>query len=235
MAFDFPSAPTNGQQFGNYYWDAATGAWRNLGSKDALAQRLTSLEAAPAGLVRVVPSSVAAVSSGTASVNSTGVVSFSGVGGIQLNSLFTSAFRNYRVLLNYELNNNTNISLRFANSGIANSNSSYFFAANWAHDSGNVGGLGSGSGGNQVSRIQISYGGFTGKTNNTAAIDVFDPTATSTMSRVNFHSSTWNTYLVNQTGTGMFNANQGFDGLQIFAETGGATFTGTLQVYGYRN
>ena len=57
MAFDFPSAPTNGQQFGNYYWDAATGAWRNLGSKDALAQRLTALENVSGRILQVASTS----------------------------------------------------------------------------------------------------------------------------------------------------------------------------------
>ena len=28
MAFDFPNSPTNGQVYGNYTWDAATGAWK---------------------------------------------------------------------------------------------------------------------------------------------------------------------------------------------------------------
>ena len=32
MALDFPSSPTNGQTYNNFYYDSATGAWRSLGS-----------------------------------------------------------------------------------------------------------------------------------------------------------------------------------------------------------
>jgi len=32
MALDFPSSPTNGQTYGNYYYDGTTGAWRSFSS-----------------------------------------------------------------------------------------------------------------------------------------------------------------------------------------------------------
>lgn len=32
MALDFPSSPTNGQVYGNYYYDATTSAWRSFSS-----------------------------------------------------------------------------------------------------------------------------------------------------------------------------------------------------------
>jgi len=44
MPLDFPSSPTNGQVYGNYYYDSSIGAWRNVGSKDGLSQRLTAVE-----------------------------------------------------------------------------------------------------------------------------------------------------------------------------------------------
>lgn len=45
MAMDFPVSPTNGQTYQQFYWDASTNAWRNLGSKNALSSAVTDLQA----------------------------------------------------------------------------------------------------------------------------------------------------------------------------------------------
>lgn len=44
MALDFPSSPTNGQVYDNYYYDSILGAWRSAGTKNGLSTRLTTLE-----------------------------------------------------------------------------------------------------------------------------------------------------------------------------------------------
>jgi hypothetical protein len=44
MALDFPSNPTNGQAFENYYYDSSITAWRSAGSKTGVNQRVTTLE-----------------------------------------------------------------------------------------------------------------------------------------------------------------------------------------------
>ena len=56
MALDFPTNPTNGQVFGNFYYDSSITAWRNLGSKNALSTEITNLETASP---RTVPSQAA--------------------------------------------------------------------------------------------------------------------------------------------------------------------------------
>ena len=101
MAFDFPTNPTNGQVYQNFYYDSSTAAWRNLGSKNALSSAVTSLQAFGANTVslkNVIPTSVA-VNSGSASYDSLGVVTFSGCATVRLNGVFTSKYKYYRILL----------------------------------------------------------------------------------------------------------------------------------------
>jgi hypothetical protein len=51
MALDFPSNPTNGQVYDNYYYDSSITAWRSSGSKNGLSQRVTELETYVGGQV----------------------------------------------------------------------------------------------------------------------------------------------------------------------------------------
>lgn len=102
MALDFPLSPVDQQVYGNFYYDAAIGSWRNVGSKNGLSSRLTAEETLNAGLnksglVPIVPASVA-VSSGSASVSSTGAVTFSGVNTLDILGVFSSTYRNYRLV-----------------------------------------------------------------------------------------------------------------------------------------
>lgn len=52
-----------------------------------------------AGLAKIVPSSVA-VGSGTGSADSLGTVTFTGVSSVSLNGVFTSTYKNYRIVIN---------------------------------------------------------------------------------------------------------------------------------------
>jgi hypothetical protein len=51
-----------------------------------------------AGLAKIVPSSVA-VGSGTGSSDTTGKVTFSGASTVSLNGVFTSSYRNYKIIV----------------------------------------------------------------------------------------------------------------------------------------
>lgn len=232
MAFEFPSNPTNGQQFGNYYWDAATGAWRNLGSKDALAQRLTALESVPAGLVRVVPTSVS-VDSGTATVNSTGVIQVSGAGNLIINNAFTSLFRNYRVVISQgRASAQSQLQLRYASSGVANATNNY-----WHH--GFFGASNSTSGvvaSQGVSNSLIcSYDASATNHIFGAKIDILNPTESQITTALIQSSSYVNATLgfVGYQHSSAFNSFNSFDGLVLRAGTG--TFSARVQVYGYRD
>jgi hypothetical protein len=71
-----------------YYVDADTSQWVEIRSEISTAQ---------VGLVPVVPTSVA-VSSGTASVSASGVITYNGVGTLDINGIFSSTYRNYRII-----------------------------------------------------------------------------------------------------------------------------------------
>lgn len=102
MPLDFPSNPTNGQTYDNYYWDASSNAWRSSGTKAGLQPRVTALELAGAttnksGLVPIVPPTINIVS-GTGSINSAGKVSFSNATSVELLNVFSSAYDTYRII-----------------------------------------------------------------------------------------------------------------------------------------
>lgn len=96
-----PSSPQDKQRWLNSangkeyirYTDSDSAQWietrKPLADDSNITGRLVSLEAAPAGLVRVVPTSVT-VGSGTASVSSTGVVTFTGASSVSLNGVFSA-------------------------------------------------------------------------------------------------------------------------------------------------
>lgn len=75
-----------------YYVDADTSQWVEIRSE---------ISTAKVGLVPVVPTSIS-VSSGSASVDTTGLVSATGWGTLKLQGVFTSAYRNYRVILDIQ-------------------------------------------------------------------------------------------------------------------------------------
>lgn len=79
--------------------------------------RLTALEARKlSGLVPVVPASISPAG-GSASANSLGVVTFTGVTAISLNSVFTSSYKNYRIVINLTSNNALSCLMRMRASG----------------------------------------------------------------------------------------------------------------------
>jgi hypothetical protein len=97
MSLDFPSSPTNGQVFGNFYYDSSITAWRNLGSKNALSDSIKTV-ANSVGLTPIVPPTVT-ISGGSATANALGVVTFTSATSVKLNNVFSASFLNYKVLI----------------------------------------------------------------------------------------------------------------------------------------
>lgn len=197
----------------------ATSGW-SAGDSE-LAQRVGVLEAAPAGLVRVIPTSVA-VGSGSASVSSTGLVTFTSASSVQLNSVFTTNFSRYRFVITYTGGNGSsalNLRLTDSSASVVTSNLYQWYGA--LIDYANLSRLG-GSGQNLVQISPV-----------TSAGSVFcDMGFTSgltfpyaTMSNAYNNGST----LVNW----WCNNGNAVAGMAVFPSAG--TFSGTIQVYGYRN
>lgn len=229
MVLDFPSNPVNGQTYSDYYYDASTSAWRNNGSKNALSSRLTSLEATPSGLVPVIPTSVS-VGSGSASVSSTGVVTFSGASSLSLNNCFTNTFQTYRFVLDTTGSpTGAAVYLRFRNAGVDNTGANHYYGGVWSRTSGSpMGWTSSGS------ATVFDIGRISSDWRLGSAFDVYGTRRTGQPARISGS-------FVAHDGTSIMHVTLGghaeqlapYDGLSLSLSSG--TITGTLQVYGYRN
>ena len=91
MPIDFPANPTNGMVYSNYIYDSSITAWRNVNTDTGIG----TLNAM--GLKNVVPTSIS-VGSGSATVNSNGLVTFTGASSISLNGVFSSTYKSYRLV-----------------------------------------------------------------------------------------------------------------------------------------
>ena len=173
----------------------------------------------------VVPTSVN-VGSGTGSVSTQGTVTFSGASSVSLNGVFTSAYRNYRVLIE---SNGASASgaytIRFRTSGSDVSSANY--QVQELYGSSSTAAAGRGANGTNWNNGNV----YTEKT--CMVLDLFSPqVATST--------SVFSTCLSNATSTTPeitfksvgFNATNQFDGISWISS--GATLTGTISVYGYK-
>lgn len=222
MPLDFPANPTNGQTYDNYFYDASISSWRSSGTKAGLTPRVVALETYPSGLVPVIPTSVS-VGSGSASVSGTGLVTFTGASNLILNGVFSSLYKNYKVLVDFtnSVIGEVNYS-RVSSGGTVNTGTyrvrgyqqtSNTTPTNWGFDA-TAWTFGRGAGDAAIS------------------MDIFDP-ATTKRTRMNMQMFG---YVSNEAAWGISGGLDNFlqfDGYNIYPNSG--TITGTIQVYGYRN
>jgi hypothetical protein len=189
--------------------------------------RLTTLEArALSGFVPISPSSIV-IASGSGSANALGQVSFTGATAVSLNSVFTTAYRNYKIVLNVNtFSATTNLTLRLRNAGtdIATNN----------HFQGGLVARANGTGAFNIAaandtRFYINYSSSGYPSN--SEISVFAPhlsQLTSVISQGNgFETS--QVSLVSMAGQSSSVA----DGFTIFTSAG--TMAGLVQVFGYND
>lgn len=113
-----PTNPVSGDLWFNtndgvmfmYFNDGNTSQWvevkSNTASGSTVAARVGAIEAKPSGLVSLVPTSVV-VSSGAATVSNSGWVTVtSNAGNVSLNGVFSSAYTNYRIVIEVAGSNN---------------------------------------------------------------------------------------------------------------------------------
>jgi len=194
------------------YWDGS--AWVAAG-------------AAP-GLVLVTPTSIAN-SGGSASLSG-GAVTFTGVTSVSLNGVFTSAYQNYRIVLNYyasDYDDFFRIRMRAAGTDAAGSNTYRSQYVYWRAGSMFPDGL------------LADYARFAKIGNgqqDSATIDVFNPQlAVST--RLHSHATyggSSNGVVDNYLATMLHTAATAYDGITLWPSTPD-TMTGTARIYGYQN
>lgn len=218
MALDFPANPTNGQTFGSYIYDSSIPGWRNVNSSEGIGLQFKS------GLVPVVPTSVN-VTGGAATVSANGLVTMTNATGISLNGVFTSAYKNYRMMIEVQTASAVpggDVRLRAAGTDVT-SNYSWFGyrAINWAGAAG-LNGTTSGS-------SWAMWDTYSGASVCAATQDIFRPgeAVPTKMIGSGYHIS-------NSLGASYYSGHHGsstaYDGLTYATSV---AVTGTFQILGY--
>lgn len=222
MAIDFPANPTNGQTFGNYIYDSSIPGWRNVNSGEGVGLQFKS------GLVPMIPTSVN-VATGSASVDATGGVTFTGVTAVSLNNVFTSGYRNYRLVMEVPTVSSTaSTFIRLRSGGTDSSVNTYY---QWWFLSRLSGSTQTNTGGPNTyySLMNMPGGsGFYSWVGEIMTPQIADKQTT--FSGLGFGQDATNSYQV-MSGI-VYNTAASFDGftLQTFS---GATLTGFMKIYGY--
>lgn len=245
-AIPSPTAPTNpvsGDLWFNtndgvmfmYFNDGNTSQWvevkSNTASGSTVAARVDAIEAKPSGLVQVIPATVA-VGSGTATVGSSGNISFSSATNLSLNGVFTSTHRNYKVFVTFTAfsANPTTIEYRLRTNGVDQA-----------------------AGTNYAGGQRIAQNGGLGAFYNSATTTMYASTGASSYPNVTAFSTDIAQPFTTGTSTTMVTTGSGFDGSVTFGYyfggvqataasydgltmlCGTGNFTGNIQVYGYRS
>lgn len=188
---------------------------------------ITALEGrALSGLVPINPVSVV-VASGSATVTTLGQVTFTGASAVSLNGVFTSAYKNYRVLYHAAPTGGTPLtSLRFRTAGTDYSGATH-------NSSGvNVTGASVAAVNNtNATNWNICLG--TAGTSNNVSLDFFNPAATG---QTNIHYASYGLNGGSNNSlqvAGIITATNAFDGFTLTASSN--SITGTISVYGYND
>jgi hypothetical protein len=210
-------------------------SWRTLGSVSGLpvvaggTGGTTVAEAQDnlgVGLVPISPSTVGVAGPGSsASANSLGLVTFANATSFNLNGVFSSGFRSYRIVYRVTVSQTTDINMRMRLSGT--DNTSGYFTSGWNYTSGSTG---SGYSGANIG-FMVFGNGIIGWSV-CGQLDLHNPFLTE-ITKGTFNSSGHN----GGQPTGYFgglahNNATSYDGFTIYPNTGGV-LNGTIQVYGY--
>jgi hypothetical protein len=181
--------------------------------------------ALPVGLVPIVPASISTVS-GSASINSTtGLITFTGVGTLNINGAFSSAYNYYKIVhISSGSSVNAQVGLNLRASGVnyttANqrSHALYYGASGGAANSG---------GSESATYLVIGWVQGAANTLNAINMDFYNPfNATQTTYTSNFTS-----YVSGTVGGGVPTTTQ-YDGFSVTVGSP-TTYSGTVKIYGY--
>jgi len=224
------TAPTNPQN-GDIWYDTDDGTtyvYYNDGTSAQWTEIRSQIATSQVGLVPMIPSSVA-VGSGSASVDIRGNVTFTGASSVSLNNVFSSTYKNYRLIANIPTSSAiTSLSVKFRTGTTDNSTGSYYQYWSMKRISGVVQ---DNSGGPSTSYALFgkansnTYGAWTG--------DIMSPFHTdqaTTVSGIGHGGDSTNSY--NLFNTVLFDATTSFDGITFISGSGG-TIGGTVKIYGY--
>jgi hypothetical protein len=183
----------------------------------------------PPAMQIITPTSV----SGTGVTNSAGNVSFSGSSTVSVNGVFSSAFDNYKLVINMTNNSvNGSLYLRMRTAGTDNSSANYTFA-----------GLNSYSGSSITSAITsagttayfiVSNMDTANYSNMPVTFDILQPFLSYRTAYYGFLPNPVSPQSYFCYVGGAMSVTTSYDGFSILNGSGG-TISGNLRVYGYRN
>jgi hypothetical protein len=152
---------------------------------------------------------------------------FSAVASVSVNSCFTSAYDNYRVVVNVVSSANVDLQMRMRVAAADHSAAGYYYA-HYGIRTDTAAAVN--KNGNNANQWVLSTP-WTGYYNH-VAMDVLSPALTRatgftlSSSGVSTADATW-------SGGGILNTSTAYDGFSLFPSSG--TITGTVRVYGYQN
>lgn len=181
------------------------------------------------GLIPVIPTGVT-VGSGSGGYNSTtGLITFSGASNLSVDGVFTSAYRNYRIIA-YNMTGSTACGLlgRFRASGSTITSNIYYTAASYQLASGSSSFY---SGFNGIGYTELIP--VTSETGWSAFVwDVYQPQVSTTQTTSNFYGTGYSVAIQNRQGAIMFNSSQTVDGFHLYPNAT-SNLGGQIKVYGY--
>jgi hypothetical protein len=173
----------------------------------------------PGGLAKVVPTSIA-VGSGSGSSDANGNVTFSSASSVSLNGCFSSAYQNYKVVLNISASGSSDLQMRFRASG-SDATTNYNRYGIAVNSSGSTVNYGSGT--TQAFFYVVQTSGIdTG-----AEFNLYSPFETIATRIVATSSGGTSPVFMG----GRHTTASSYDGFTLYPDS--TTITGTVRVYGY--
>jgi|688.fasta_scaffold800214_2 hypothetical protein len=177
---------------------------------------------AAGGLVQINPSGVTS-DVGSSSKDTNGTVSFSSIGALFINGIFSSTYDNYKIIFNTTSSSTgNNITFRFVTNGVENSNAVYRTRSFIQSDSGTPGAFGIGNSQTflYLCPMEVIGGGM--------SIDIYRPF----LSDDTYISGTANNKGYGTVSAGCFEGNTSFTGVRLSVDSG--NISGSCQIYGYK-
>lgn len=186
------------------------------------------------GIVPMMPTNVTNYGTGSsASVNYLGVISFASCTSININGIFNSGYKNYRIIIDGVWNSqNAANYIRFTSGGTPNQTLNYFYAGTYGSASGSSGTV---SGISQSRMLLGSTDGVGVDDLCYITMDVLNPNgSTRTVAQIKNTSYIASLNYITYNHSGVFNSGAVFDGIAIIPD-GGTIGASSLQIFGYND
>ena len=181
-------------------------------------------------LIQITPTSVA-TTGGSATISSSGGISFTSASAVNLNGCFTSSYENYRIVMNLHGTSFADVQVRLRGAGTDLSGSVYYNTYQYARSDNNLSG---GGNANSSSWQYIMRSSNSSSLKGMSSFDVISPQTLDTTKLVGqfvyWESSSIVTHMA---FSGMANNNLSYDGFTLTPTSG--NITGNIKIYGYRN